>query len=62
MFAALGARVHLIDGRDTLLPFLDPDLSQALAAAMERPGIVFWWKENGRRRATRRGRRDRADS
>ena len=30
MFAALGTRVHLIDGRDTLLPFLDPDLSKAL--------------------------------
>jgi NAD(P) transhydrogenase len=46
MFAALGTRVHLIDGRDTLLPFLDPDLSKALATAMEREGIVFHWKEN----------------
>ncbi|MCI0703203.1 MAG: Si-specific NAD(P)(+) transhydrogenase [Planctomycetia bacterium] len=45
MFAALGVRVHLIDGRDSLLPFLDPELSQALTAAMERQGIVFWWKE-----------------
>jgi NAD(P) transhydrogenase len=46
MFAALGTRVHLIDGRDTLLPFLDPDLSKTLAAAMERDGVVFHWKEN----------------
>jgi NAD(P) transhydrogenase len=46
MFATLGTRVHLIDGRDTLLPFLDPDLSKALAAAMERQGVVFQWKEN----------------
>jgi NAD(P) transhydrogenase len=45
MFAALGVRVHLIDGRDVLLPFLDADLSQALKAAMERQGIVFWWKD-----------------
>jgi NAD(P) transhydrogenase len=45
MFAALGVRVHLIDGRDTLLPFLDPELSEALQAAMERQGIVFWWKD-----------------
>src|SRR5262249_38605456 len=45
MFAALGTRVHLIDGRDTLLPFLDPDLSKALTAAMEQLGVTFWWKE-----------------
>lgn len=46
MFAALGTRVHVIDGRDTLLPFLDPDLSTALAVAMETMGVVFHWKEN----------------
>jgi NAD(P) transhydrogenase len=46
MFAALGTRVHLIDGRDALLPFLDPDLSKALAAAMEAQGVEFHWKEN----------------
>jgi NAD(P) transhydrogenase len=45
MFAALGVRVHLIDGRDTLLPFLDPDLSESLRVAMEQQGIVFWWKD-----------------
>lgn len=45
MFAALGVRVHLIDGRDTLLPFLDPDLSKRLTQAMEAQGIVFWWKD-----------------
>ncbi len=45
MFAALGVRVHLIDGRDALLPFLDPDLSNALKDAMEKQGIVFWWKD-----------------
>ncbi len=46
MFATLGTRVHLIDGRDTLMNFLDSDLSQALAAAMTKQGIVFHWKEN----------------
>jgi len=45
-FAALGAQVHLIDGRETLLPFLDPDLSTALAAAMARQGVIFHWKES----------------
>jgi NAD(P) transhydrogenase len=46
MFAALGTRVHLIDGRDALLPFLDSDLSKALTVAMEEEGVVFHWKEN----------------
>ncbi len=45
MFATLGTRVHLIDGRDSLLPFLDPDVSSALHAAMIRQGIVFHWKQ-----------------
>ncbi|MCE0483514.1 MAG: Si-specific NAD(P)(+) transhydrogenase [Methylacidiphilales bacterium] len=44
-FAALGAEVHLIDGRDTLLPFLDEEISHALVVAMERGGITFHWNE-----------------
>jgi NAD(P) transhydrogenase len=44
-FAALGAEIHVIDGRSILLPFLDRELSQALTAAMERIGIVFHWGE-----------------
>jgi NAD(P) transhydrogenase len=43
-FAALGARVHLIEGRDTLLPFLDSEISQTLAVAMEHAGVQFHWK------------------
>ncbi|HEY1789409.1 MAG TPA: Si-specific NAD(P)(+) transhydrogenase, partial [Verrucomicrobiae bacterium] len=39
IFAALGVQVHLIDGRDTLLPFLDSEVSRALAEAMVRNGI-----------------------
>jgi NAD(P) transhydrogenase len=44
-FAALGAKVHIIDGRDVLLPFLDAELSRALVTAMERNGIIFQWNE-----------------
>ncbi len=31
-FTALGAKVHIIDVRDKLLPFLDVEVSQALTA------------------------------
>jgi NAD(P) transhydrogenase len=44
-FAALGSRVHIIDGRDELLPFLDREVSRALVAGMERQGITFHWNE-----------------
>jgi len=44
-FAALGAQVHIIDGRNVLLPFLDGEVSQALAAAMNRNGVIFHWNE-----------------
>src|SRR5258707_8110982 len=45
-FNALGAEVHILDGRDVLLPFLDAEVSQALVGALQRSGIVFHWKEN----------------
>ena len=44
-FATLGCQVHVIDGRDTLLPFLDLQISHALAEAMTDLGITFHWKE-----------------
>jgi NAD(P) transhydrogenase len=44
-FAALGAEVHIVDGRNQLLPFLDQEVSRALAGAMERTGITFHWNE-----------------
>jgi len=44
-FAALGAEVHLIDGRDRLLTFLDTDVSRALETAMAGNGIRFHWNE-----------------
>ncbi|MEO6787965.1 MAG: Si-specific NAD(P)(+) transhydrogenase [Chthoniobacteraceae bacterium] len=44
-FAALGVEVHLIDGRDALLPFLDGEVSRALAQAMADSGVVFHWQE-----------------
>lgn len=45
MFAALGVEVHVVDGRESLLSFLDDDLSSALYAAMTDAGIRFHWKE-----------------
>jgi NAD(P) transhydrogenase len=44
-FAALGSHVHLIDSHNVLLPFLDSEVSRALAAAMERAAIDFSWNE-----------------
>ena len=41
LFAALGVSVYLIDGRDTLLGFLDSDISNTLKNNMERLGIEF---------------------
>lgn len=43
-FAALGTQVHVIDGRDVLLGFLDAEVSAALKTAMERNGVIFHWK------------------
>lgn len=44
-FRALGAEVHLVDGRDSLLSFLDGEVSRSLASSMAANGIVFHWKE-----------------
>src|SRR6188768_1581600 len=44
-FAALGVEVHLVDGRDTLMPFLDAEISHGLAEAMAANGVHFHWKE-----------------
>jgi NAD(P) transhydrogenase len=44
-FAALGVEVHVIDGRDRLMPFLDSDISAALHQGMEELGITFHWSE-----------------
>ncbi len=45
-FAALGVKVNLLDGRDTLLPFLDREVSQALEESM-RDNLKIWfhWKQ-----------------
>jgi NAD(P) transhydrogenase len=46
-FAALGARVDVIDGRDELLSFLDAEISEALESAMRaRLGVRFRWREH----------------
>jgi len=44
-FAAIGAEVHLVDGRNVLMPFLDPDISRGLADAMADGGVQFHWSE-----------------
>jgi NAD(P) transhydrogenase len=44
-FAALGTEVHLVDGRDVLLPFLDGEVSRAIAKAMAANGVKFHWRE-----------------
>ena len=44
-FAAMGTEVHLLDGRNTLLPFLDREIAFALQEAMKRLGIIFHWNE-----------------
>ncbi len=44
-FAALGTAVHIVDGREALLSFLDVEVARVLARAMEENGIVFHWKE-----------------
>jgi NAD(P) transhydrogenase len=38
-FAALGTRVHLVDGGERLLPFLDAELSDVLASQMMAHGV-----------------------
>lgn len=45
-FAALGAEVYLIDGRDSLLPFLDAETARVLTTAMAENGVKFHFKEN----------------
>jgi NAD(P) transhydrogenase len=44
-FAALGVEVHLVDGRNVLMPFLDEEISRRLAEAMAANGVKFHWNE-----------------
>ena len=47
-FRALGAEVHVVDGREGLFPFLDRELSTRLEAAMKDLGVRFHWKDRVR--------------
>ncbi len=40
-FAALGARVTLVDGRERLLPFVDHEIAEALSYQMRESGITL---------------------
>ena len=44
-FAALGTKVHLIDSRDILLPFLDSEVSAGLTQAIRQSGIEMYCGE-----------------
>lgn len=44
-FAALGVMVHIIDGRDALLPFLDREIAGTIHAGMVQAGVQFHWKK-----------------
>jgi NAD(P) transhydrogenase len=55
-FDALGCEVHLVDGRDSLLPFLDAEIAGRLQSTMAQLGVRFHWKERVKAcRAPRRG-------
>jgi dTDP-4-amino-4,6-dideoxygalactose transaminase len=44
-FAAMDVETHLVDARNMLLPFLDDEISHALAGAMCTNGVHFHWNE-----------------
>lgn len=44
-FAALGVEVHLIDGRDSLMPFLDQEISGCIHEGMRAAGINIHFQE-----------------
>ena len=41
IFAALGIRVTMVDGRDRLLPFLDAEIAEQLQRELERLGVTL---------------------
>lgn len=45
IFAALGVKVTLVDGRERLLPFLDSEIAERLRAKLERLGVQFCFGE-----------------
>ena len=45
IFMALGVAVTLVDGRDTLLPFLDAEISARLRDRFAALGMKFWFNE-----------------
>ncbi len=45
IFAALGVKVMLVDGRERLLPFLDAEIAERLRARLEKLGVQFYFSE-----------------
>ena len=48
-FAALGVEVHVIDGRPSLMPFLDGEIAATLVGDMTANGVTFHWNQDVRR-------------
>ena len=44
IFAALGVKVHLIDGRDRLMPFIDFEVSDVLMYELKKLGVTYHLK------------------
>ena len=45
IFAALGVKIMLVDGRERLLPFLDAEIAERLRARLEKLGVQFYFGE-----------------
>ncbi|MFZ3244962.1 MAG: Si-specific NAD(P)(+) transhydrogenase [Candidatus Acidiferrales bacterium] len=45
IFAALGVKVVLVDGRERLLPFLDSEIAERLRTKLETLGVQFYFGE-----------------
>ncbi|HVV43968.1 MAG TPA: FAD-dependent oxidoreductase, partial [Bryobacteraceae bacterium] len=45
IFAALHTKVHIVDGRRAVFPFIDREIADVLTTAMMRHGVRFHWNE-----------------
>lgn len=45
IFATLGVRVSVVEGRDRVLPFVDAEIAQRLQTHMERLGVKFYFND-----------------
>lgn len=45
IFATLGVKVNLVDGRDRLLPFIDGEVSHKLQDHLKQSGVIFYFND-----------------